>query len=85
MEWGDWLQGVGNTLLDGGVKYATNNQANQLAYQNNLLQLQQMQMQAFNNWGQPYIEGQPVAAGLGIPPGLLLIGAVVLVVVMVKN
>lgn len=86
MDWESWFGNLGNTLVDGGIKYAQNDQQIKANNTANLLQLQAMQMQAYNNWGQPYIQGQPVQGGIaGIPPVLLLVGAAALLVVMVKN
>lgn len=86
MDWENWFGNLGTTIVDGGIKYANNAQQIKANNTANLLQLQSMQMQAYNNWGEPYIQGQPVQTGLfgGIPP-LLLIGGIVLAVVMVKN
>lgn len=86
MDWEKWLGNVGTSLVDGGIKYANNAQQIKANNTANLMQLQSMQMQAYNNWGEPYIQGQPVQGGIGgIPPLFLLLGAIGLVVVMVKN
>ncbi|GGI16903.1 hypothetical protein [Oxalicibacterium faecigallinarum] len=85
MDWQNWLGQVGTKLVDGGISYANNNQQIKANNAANLMQLQAMQMQQYNNWGEPYIQGQPVQGNvLGIPP-ILLIGAIVVAVVMVKN
>lgn len=91
MDWTDWLQNAGSSLLATGTDiYKTKTQTNaqiQIANAANLTQLQglQMQMQYGAN-GLPYVEGRPNMSGAtGIPPMWLLIGGVVLAVVLVKN
>jgi len=86
MDWNSWLQGAGDTLLKGGINYHQNRQQLQAAQAQNLsalLALQANQMQAQNEYGQRYTEGQPVNIGGG--SGLLLLGAAALLILMVKN
>lgn len=76
--WESWAQNISGSLLKG---YA-NSQFQQP------FELQKMQLQAYGNgaYGLPYIQGQPLGAGLGIPTGWLLIGgALVLAMVMIKS
>lgn len=91
MDWSEYLQNVGKTLLDTGAdvyrnKSATNSQI-QLANTNNIAQLQALQMQMqYSPFGQPYIEGQPTMNGANtIPMSWLLIGGALLAVVLVKS
>lgn len=76
--WESWIQNVGGGLIKtvAEAKYKAP------------IELQKMQLQAYSNYGVPYMEGQangmqPITAG--IPQSWLLIGAVILAVVLVKN
>jgi hypothetical protein len=76
--WESWIQEVGKGVIGSAVN----------AKYNQPYQLQQMQLQAYGPYGQPYIEGMPNVPGTiaGIPKAWLLIGgALALVVVLVKN
>lgn len=75
--WESWAQGLSSNLLQG---YA--NSQFQQPYE-----LQKMQLQAYGSgaYGLPYIQGQPNLQ-LGIPTGWLLIGgAALLAMVMIKS
>ena len=78
MDWGDWAQQVGGKLID---KWSD-------AEWRQPYELQRAQLQALGQMGY-YNEGQATISagrnGLQISPGILLIGAVVMMVVMMRD
>lgn len=75
MDWTTWLQGIGTNVAQGW----TNREYNLNP------QLQLAQLNAMNQYGQAYNEGQAAAARTTINPTILLLVAGVVVVLMVKG
>ena len=74
--WESWIQKAGGTLLDA---YGKNTQYN------NDYQLQKLKIQSQNQYGQMYVDGQPVNMGGMSSSTLLLIGVAVVAVMLLKD
>lgn len=80
-DWAGWFQDVAKTVVTS---------ATQAKFQQPY-EVEKLKLQAFSQYGMPYIEGKPVQAAMGpshiagIPTAWLLIGGVIALVVMVND
>jgi hypothetical protein len=83
--WEEAAQGWANTFVGTASQiWGGNAAANQQAKLSNL-ELQKMQMQAYSQWGTPYVEGQANGASVGLPTSWLLMGGLLVAFFVMKD
>lgn len=76
--WESWFQRAANTVVNGYNTSTANNQN---------YELQKLKLQSMNPYGAYYKDGQPMMGNAGVmtPSTLLIVGAVVVAVMMLKD